>query len=73
MREVFADTYYWIALLNGQDQGHATAQAVSQTLQGAAISTTQEVLTEVLNYFQRSAKELKLRGFPITPLQLGQE
>jgi uncharacterized protein len=51
MRQVFADTYYWIALLNDQDQGHAAAQAVSQSLGQATILTTQEVLSEVLTHF----------------------
>ena len=48
MRHVFADTYYWIALLNDKDQGHAAAQAVSQSLGQATVITTQEVLSEVL-------------------------
>jgi uncharacterized protein len=51
MSRVFADTYYWIALLNDRDQGHAAARAISQTLQGATLVTTQEVLSEVLTYF----------------------
>jgi predicted nucleic acid-binding protein len=51
MRWVFADTYYWIALLNDKDQGHAAAQAVSQSLQQDIIVTTQEVLSEVLTHF----------------------
>jgi predicted nucleic acid-binding protein len=34
MRRVFADTYYWIALLNDKDQGHAAAQAASQSRSG---------------------------------------
>lgn len=51
MRRVFADTYYWIALLNDKDQGHAAAQAISQTLQQNIIVTTQEVLSEVLTHF----------------------
>ena len=45
MRRVFADTYYWIALLNDRDQGHAAAQAISQTLGRASLITTQEVLS----------------------------
>jgi predicted nucleic acid-binding protein len=45
MRRVFADTYYWIALLNDRDQGHAAARAISQALPQAAIMTTQEVLS----------------------------
>ena len=28
MRRVFADTYFWIALLNDRDQGHAAAKAI---------------------------------------------
>ncbi len=51
MRRVFADTYYWIALLNDQDQGHAAAMAISHSLRNAAIVTTQEVLSEVLTFF----------------------
>ena len=51
MRRVFADTYYWIALLNDQDQGHAAAQAVGQSLGQATVVTTQEVLSEVLTHF----------------------
>jgi predicted nucleic acid-binding protein len=51
MRRVFADTYYWIALLNDKDQGHAAAQAVSQSLGQATVVTTQEVLSEVLTHF----------------------
>jgi predicted nucleic acid-binding protein len=53
MRRVFADTYYWIALLNDKDQGHAQARAVSGTLQAATLVTTQEVLSEVLTYFSQ--------------------
>ncbi len=51
MRQVFADTYYWIALLNDKDLGHDAAQAASLSLGNAAIVTTHEVLCEVLNHF----------------------
>jgi predicted nucleic acid-binding protein len=51
MRRVFADTYYWIAILNDNDEGHAAAQSISQTLQGAEIVTTDEVLSEFLAHF----------------------
>ena len=50
MRRIFADTFYWIASLNPRDQAHALA-ALSKTLQPAQIITTDEVLTEFLNYF----------------------
>jgi uncharacterized protein len=51
MRRVFADTFYWIALLNDRDDGHSAAKAISQTLGEATILTTQEVLAEVLTCF----------------------
>jgi hypothetical protein len=51
MSRVFADTYYWIALLNDRDEGHAAAQAASQSLVQATIITTHKVLAEVLTYF----------------------
>lgn len=51
MRILFADTCYWIALLNPRDQLHERAVRVSQSLTAARIVTTDEVLTEFLNYF----------------------
>jgi uncharacterized protein len=51
MRRLFADTYYWIAIINDRDQGHAKAEAISQTLRQATLITTQEILSEVLTYF----------------------
>ena len=47
MRRVFADAQYWVAILNDQDQSHSAAQAVSLTLRGVNIVTTEEVITEV--------------------------
>lgn len=51
MRTLFADTCHWIALLNPRDQLHDRAVRVSQLLRAARIVTTDEVLTEFLNYF----------------------
>jgi hypothetical protein len=41
MRRVFADSQYWVALLNNQDQSHATARAISHALHGVDIVTTE--------------------------------
>jgi predicted nucleic acid-binding protein len=49
--EVFADTFYWIALINPADQWHQDAKALSQANAQASTVTTEAVLTEVLNYF----------------------
>ncbi len=51
MRRIFSDTFYWIAVLSPRDQAHARAVALSKALQPAQIITTDEVLTEFLNYF----------------------
>jgi predicted nucleic acid-binding protein len=66
MRRVFADTYYWIALLNDRDQGHAAAESINPTLQQAEVVTTQEVLSEVLTFFARKAPTCGKRPPPMS-------
>ena len=51
MRQVFADTGYWIALVNPRDQVHAKAVSVTEQLSPVRILTSEMVLTEVLNSF----------------------
>lgn len=51
MMAVFADTYYWIAFTNVQDDAHEKAKALTRSLVPDLIVTTEEVLTEYLNYF----------------------
>ena len=51
MRRVFADTSYWIALVNPRDQIHAKAVSVTQQLSPVRILTSEMVLAEVLNSF----------------------
>jgi uncharacterized protein len=51
MRRIFADTFYWIAVVNPRDRAHARAITIGKTLQPVQIITTDEVLTEFLNYF----------------------
>jgi predicted nucleic acid-binding protein len=50
-RTVFADTVYWIALLNPRDATHAAALAYGRTLGATRHVTTDLVLAEVLNHF----------------------
>jgi len=51
MRQVFADTGYWIALVNPRDQIHAKAVSVTQQLSPVRILTSEMVLAELLNSF----------------------
>lgn len=64
MTAVFADTFFWIALTNVQDQDHERAKsfAVSSTI--GTIFTTEEVLTEYLNYFAGWGPGLREKAAP---------
>jgi uncharacterized protein len=59
MSKVFADAQYFVALINDKDQIHAAALAISQTLQGVTVVTTEEVLTEVLAFFSERSWYLR--------------
>jgi predicted nucleic acid-binding protein len=52
-RTLFADTFYWIALIFPRDTFHAAVSSFSRTLQSVRLVTTDEVLTEVLSHFAR--------------------
>src|ERR1700736_4229342 len=54
MRRIFADTSYWMALVNPRDQIHEKAMSVSQQLASDRLLTTEMVLVEVLNSFSDS-------------------
>jgi len=51
MERVFADTGYWIALLNPRDDLHNKATAVARDYGLGQIVTSEMVLTEFLNSF----------------------
>ena len=51
MSTVFADTLYWIALINSRDQWHQRAISINANLIDARLVTTDSVLTELANFF----------------------
>ena len=59
MRLVFADTSYWIALLNPKDSLHAKALAISGTLKECRIVTSEMVLAELLNSLGKEGNQLR--------------
>ncbi len=59
MPEVFADTFYWIALLNPADKWHQAAKSFSRTNPEVSIVTTDAVLTEFLNYFSEAGQRMR--------------
>ncbi len=54
MRQIFADTSYWIGLLNPRDQIHQKAIKITQQLSSVRLMTTEMVLVELLNSFSDS-------------------
>ncbi len=59
MKQVFADTSYWIAMLNPRDQLHEKAVAVSEEISVARVVTSEMVLTELLNALSESGAQLR--------------
>lgn len=51
MKQVFADTSYWIGLVNPRDQIHQKAIEVTHQLSSVRLLTTEMVLVELLNSF----------------------
>lgn len=51
MKQIFADTSYWIALVNPRDQIRAKAISATRQLSWVRVVTTEMVLVELLNSF----------------------
>ncbi|MTJ10098.1 type II toxin-antitoxin system VapC family toxin [Anabaena sp. UHCC 0204] len=51
MKSIFADTFYWVALINKSDSWHQRVRSYSRNLSNSEIITTEEVLTETINFF----------------------
>jgi predicted nucleic acid-binding protein len=62
MNATFADTFFWIAFTNVQDQAHARAKTFALASPPTTIFTTEEVLTEYLNYFAGWGFQLRQRA-----------
>jgi predicted nucleic acid-binding protein len=53
-RLLFADTFYWVALLNPRDSFHNAVMSYSRTLGAARVVTTDEIFTETLTFWSGS-------------------
>jgi predicted nucleic acid-binding protein len=67
MKKVFADTGYWIALLNPEDDLHQKARQISVTLIStpivtSEIVTSEMVFTELLNAFSSNGKSYRQKA-----------
>ena len=54
MKQIFADTGYWIGLVNPRDQMHKKVMKITQELSSVRLLTTEMVLVELLNSFSDS-------------------
>lgn len=61
MRRVFADTFYWVALVNPGDNWYDKVLAVSNSLGKIQIITTEEVLIEALTFYAESGSYQRQR------------
>jgi predicted nucleic acid-binding protein len=59
MTAVFADTFYWIALADFSDSAHQDALSLTIELATSRIVTTDEVLTEYLNFFSTAPEPFR--------------
>jgi len=62
MSAVFADTFYWIAFTNVQDLAHERVKTFTRSAKPDVIVTTEEVLTEYLNYFAAWGSHFRTKG-----------
>jgi uncharacterized protein len=60
MERVFADTGYWIALLNPRDNLHKKALAISHDFSPSQIVTSEMIFAELLNSFSDYGPRLRL-------------
>ncbi len=54
VKQVFVDTFCWVALANQQDQWHQPVRTLYIAQRNNYLVTTDEVLTEFLNYFSEA-------------------
>jgi predicted nucleic acid-binding protein len=60
MKKVFADTFYWAALINPRDQWHESALRVRERIHGEVrLVTTESILIELMNYYCEYGGEMR--------------
>lgn len=69
MRQVFIDTYHFVASFNAKDELHDLIVEVEEGLGSVKLVTSEMVLAEVLNYFSAFRYEVK-RGVVESVLDL---
>lgn len=65
MKLVFADTVYWVALINPKDEWRNQARSTTASISDAQIITTDSILIEVLNFFAEHGNEARRRAVSV--------
>jgi len=59
MKRYFVDASHLIALVNPKDQWHAQAIQAANDLSACNLTTTEEVLTELLNFYSEAGPHMR--------------
>ena len=59
MSRLFCDTLYFTALVNPKDQWHQSALKVEPLVEKVDLVTTEEVLTELLNFYSEFGERMR--------------
>jgi uncharacterized protein len=62
MTAVFADTFYWIALVDSNVNAHQRALALSSERADSPLVTTDEVLSEFLTFFATAPEPMRRKA-----------
>jgi hypothetical protein len=63
---IFADTIYWVALINPKDQWRGPALSAQTSFHNVRLVTTDVILLEVLNFFAEHGEEARFRAVSTT-------
>jgi uncharacterized protein len=62
MKKIFADTGYWIGLLNPNDELHSKARQITISMMSIRIVTSEMVFTELLNAFSAKGNSYRQKA-----------
>ncbi len=62
MNPLFADTFYWIALVDFTDSAHQRALTLTSERGDSPIVTTDEVLAEFLTFFATAPEQMRRKA-----------
>lgn len=66
MTALFADTFYWIALVDFTDNAHQRALALTSERADSPLVTTDEVLAEYLTFFATAPEPMRRKALTNT-------